>query len=177
MPRMVYAIRYILNYFRTWWYFHVVYPQVEYRGFVRVCKGTSFASCTKVSLGRNIQLGDYALIGTDLVVGDDVLIGGRVTIIGKEDHGFSVPGKTMWSQVQGMSSGTTVIGSDVWLGNNVTVIGPVTIGSGSIIAAGSVLTKDVPPCEVWGGVPARKLRDRFSTEEDKALHLQSLGLT
>lgn len=174
MSRTSYAIRYILNYFRTWWYFHIFYPQVKYRGFVRVCKGTSFASCTKVQLGSNIQFGDYVMIGTDLIVGDNVLIGGRVSIVGKDDHGFNIPGKTMWSLVQGMKNGTTVIGSDVWIGNNSTVIGPVTIGNGSIIAAGSVLTKDVPPCEIWGGVPAQKLRDRFQTAEDKNRHLQSL---
>ena len=47
----------------------------------------------------------------------------------------------------------------------------VTIGRGSIVAAGSVVTKDIPSCEIWGGVPARKIRDRFETEEEKKYHI------
>ncbi len=56
---------------------------------------------------------------------------------------------------------TTVIGSDVWIGDNTVVKRGVTIGSGAIIGAGSVVTKDVPPFAVVIGVPARVLRFRF----------------
>ena len=59
----------------------------------------------------------------------------------------------------------------MWVGNGCTILGGVTIGDGAVIAAGAVVTKDVPPCEVWGGVPARKLKDRFKNIEDKINHL------
>lgn len=175
MSCTMFAIRYILNYIRTWWLFHIVHRNVSYKGFIRVCKGTSFSSYVHVNLGKNIQFGDYANIGTDLECGNNVLIGGHVAIVGKDDHGFCTPGKTMWSMVNAMKNGKTVIGNDVWLGYGVTVVGPVKIGSGSIVAAGSVLTKDVPECEIWGGVPAKKIRDRFVSEEDKKTHLENIN--
>ena len=53
-----------------------------------------------------------------------------------------------------------VLEDDVWIGADVTVLKGVTIHQGAIIAAGSVLTKSVGAFEIWGGVPAKKLRDR-----------------
>lgn len=50
----------------------------------------------------------------------------------------------------------------------------ITIGKGSIVAAGSVVTKDIPPCEIWGGIPAKKIRNRFNTEEEKKYHLSKI---
>ena len=49
------------------------------------------------------------------------------------------------------------------------------IARGAIVAAGSVVTKDVPPCEIWGGNPARKIRDRFPDEADRQKHLAFLS--
>jgi acetyltransferase-like isoleucine patch superfamily enzyme len=54
------------------------------------------------------------------------------------------------------------IGHDVWIGQNVLVNGGVTIGTGAVIAAQAVVTKDVPPYAIVGGVPARVIRHRFS---------------
>ena len=53
------------------------------------------------------------------------------------------------------------IGNDVWIGYAVKIMESLTIGDGAVIAAGSVVTKDVPPFEVWGGAPAKKIKDRF----------------
>lgn len=61
------------------------------------------------------------------------------------------------------------IGSDVWIGHNVIILEGVTIGHGAIIAAGSVVTKDVPPYAIVGGVPAKTIRNRFDDEDIKAL--------
>ncbi|WP_167629685.1 Vat family streptogramin A O-acetyltransferase [Listeria valentina] len=60
--------------------------------------------------------------------------------------------------------GDTVIGNDVWIGQNVTIMPGITIGDGAIIAASSVVTKDVPPYMIVGGNPARQIRARFDDE-------------
>ncbi|MFQ5632708.1 MAG: DapH/DapD/GlmU-related protein, partial [bacterium] len=52
------------------------------------------------------------------------------------------------------------IGDDVWLGSNVVVIAGVTIGDGCVVAAGSVVTKDIPAYAIAGGVPAKVLKKR-----------------
>lgn len=58
------------------------------------------------------------------------------------------------------------IGSDVWIGSGVSILGGISIGDGTVIGTGSIVTKNVPSYEIWGGIPAKKIRDRFS-EEDK----------
>lgn len=62
-----------------------------------------------------------------------------------------------------------VIGNDVWIGEGVSIIGGVTIGDGAIIGACSLVNKDVPPYTIVGGVPAKKIRNRFSDEQVNAL--------
>lgn len=56
------------------------------------------------------------------------------------------------------------IGNDVWIGARVIVMGGVTIGDGAVIGAGAIVTKDVPPYAIVGGVPAKIIRYRFSDE-------------
>jgi len=57
------------------------------------------------------------------------------------------------------------IGNDVWIGCDVTIIGGIKIGDGAIIAAGAVVTQDVEPYTIVGGVPAKPIRKRFSEEQ------------
>ena len=65
------------------------------------------------------------------------------------------------------------IGNDVWIGANVTINAAVHIGDGAIIASGSVVTTDIPPYTIFGGIPARFLRPRFSTPViDRLLAIQ-----
>lgn len=64
-----------------------------------------------------------------------------------------------------ISKGSIIIEEDVWVGSNVAILSGVKIGRGAIIAAGSVVNKDVEAYSVYGGVPARKLKMRFSEEE------------
>ena len=61
--------------------------------------------------------------------------------------------------------GDTVIGNDVWIGQNAVILPGVTIGRHCVVAAGAVVTKDVPPYAIVGGIPARIIRYRFSDEQ------------
>lgn len=169
-----FLLRYLFNVLRTWWIFHIKFPWVQYKGFVRVMKGTRFAKGFKVKLGHNVQFGDYCNVSSPLVVGDYVLMAGRVCFIGKNDHTFNTPCQYIWNGPRGVSK-STIIENDVWIGHRATIMGPVHIGAGAIIAAGSVVTKDIPACEIWGGVPAKKIRNRFSTDEQKSNHLNFIG--
>ena len=62
------------------------------------------------------------------------------------------------------TKGDVWIGSDVWIGHGVTIMSGVTVGHGAVLAAGTLVTKDVPPYHVVGGNPARKIKARFPDE-------------
>lgn len=70
---------------------------------------------------------------------------------------------------QSATKGNVVIGNDVWIGMGVTILSGVTIGNGAVIGACSVVSRDVPAYEVWGGNPARMLYTRFLPSEIAAL--------
>ena len=61
------------------------------------------------------------------------------------------------------------IGNDVWLGTHCIILGNVNVGNGAVVAAGAVVTKDVPPYAIVGGVPAKIIKYRFSEDIIKAL--------
>lgn len=61
-----------------------------------------------------------------------------------------------------LSNGNITIGSDVWIGNNCTIMSGVTIGHGAVVAANSTVTKDVEPYTIVGGIPAKKIANRFN---------------
>jgi acetyltransferase-like isoleucine patch superfamily enzyme len=69
----------------------------------------------------------------------------------------------------------TKIGRDVWIGAHTIVMTGVTIGDGAIIAAGSVVTKDVDEYSIYGGVPAKKIKNRFNNEGDVEKHKEFLS--
>ena len=62
-----------------------------------------------------------------------------------------------------------IIGNDVWVGNNVTIMGGITISDGAVIGANALVTKNVPPYAIVGGVPAKIIKYRFSEEKIKLL--------
>jgi len=61
------------------------------------------------------------------------------------------------------------IGNDVWIGTAAVLLEGITIGDGAIVAAGAVVTRDVPPYTIVGGVPAKEIRQRFAQEEKEKL--------
>ena len=80
--------------------------------------------------------------------------------------------RTQWAPETGLSvheNPGTLVGNDVWIGMNAIVMGDLALGDGCIVAAGAVVTKDVPPYTIVGGVPAKTIRQRFSTEVINAL--------
>lgn len=114
--------------------------------------------------GRGIRLGDHSDLGMDclvigpLHVGRDVMIGPRCTFLGSS-HETSDPTRPM--RTQGFKpDDPVVIGNDVFIGAGSTILAGRKVGDGSIVAAGSVVTRDVPPGTVVGGNPARPVATR-----------------
>ena len=75
----------------------------------------------------------------------------------------------IWADKAWDNKGDIVIGNDVWIGFEAVILSGVTIGDGAIIGARAVVTKDVPPYTIVGGVPARPIRKRFSDEKIESL--------
>ena len=126
------------------------------------------------TVATDLKAGPYVFIGRRCTVGPGVKIGrytmlaSEVAIVG-DDHNWTDPHVPM--QFAGRpNQRRTDIGSDVWLGHGVTVLRGITIGDGAIVAAGSVVTRDVAPRQVWTGVPARHLRNRFASVADDERH-------
>ncbi len=71
--------------------------------------------------------------------------------------------------VDAVSQGPIVIGNDVWIATNAVVLSGVTIGDGAVVAAGAIVTRDVPPYTIMAGVPARPVRRRCTEEQIAAL--------
>ncbi len=112
-----------------------------------------------LSVGDGSNIGPYSFIGCSgyIKIGRNVMMGPRVNLLA-EHHNFYKSDASIKSQ--GVIRSFITIEDDCWIGANSTVLAGVTIGRGSIVAAGAVVTKDVPPYSVVGGVPARIIRSR-----------------
>lgn len=101
-----------------------------------------------------------------LTIGKKVIFGPNPTII-TGDHRIDVIGKYIMDSKEKLpeNDAPVVIEDDVWCGANVTILKGVTIGHGSVVAAGAVVTKSFPPYSIIGGVPAKLLKMRFTQEE------------
>lgn len=120
---------------------------------------------SNATFSSKVTLEDYSGIGINAKIygtchiGRYVMMGTDVIIITR-NHRFDRTDIPMMEQ--GFEEERPVyIGNDVWIGDRVLILPGVHIGDGSIIAAGAVVTKDVPPYSIVAGVPARKIRDRF----------------
>lgn len=139
---------------------------VEIGNNVSILDGTSI-DCTGVlrNLGEGLRIGDnvgfaqncFIQVRGTVIIGNNVIFGPYVKIF-SENHNFSnlnVPIKD-----QGETRGNVIIEDNVWIGANATVLSGVTIGEGSVIAASSLVNKDVPPYSVVAGIPAKIIRQR-----------------
>lgn len=110
-------------------------------------------------VGNNSNIGPFAYVGCSgfIHIGNNVMISPRVSMYA-ENHNFDHPDRLM--KDQGVTRSFIRIEDDCWIASNSVILSGVTIGRGSVIAAGSVVTKDVPPYSVVGGVPAKILKQR-----------------
>ena len=121
--------------------------------------------------GVSIQTG--CVINGDVNIGKDALLSSNI-YISSRNHNFD-KSPTMSIKEQDAAFGqvkknrAVIIGEDCWLGWGVVVGQGLEIGRGSIVGSNSVVRKDIPPNEVWGGVPARFLRKRIKDESDTGL--------
>ncbi|MGF6148700.1 Streptogramin A acetyltransferase [Kingella potus] len=142
----------------------------------------------------NVSIGQFTYINVTSVIYSNVSIGkfcsiGRSAEIGLAQHPINylsthpfVCANSLFTRFPGYAEikrkpwqfhPSTTIGNDVWIGAKANVLSGVSIGDGAIIAAGSIVTKDVPPYAIVGGMPAKIIRMRFSNEIiDKLLQLK-----
>ena len=170
---------------RPRWYIRLLAPLYQERG-----RGSKIYWSVRMdtppyrlfSLGQNSVVESYSCINNavgDVIIGDHTRIGIHNTIIGPVtigshvnlaqgitvtalNHNFSDTTKRI--DEQGISTNPVTIEDDVWIGARVIVLGGVHIGNGSVIGAGSVVTKDVEPYSIVAGNPAKLIRKRTETE-------------
>ena len=135
---------------------------------VSIPRGCRFSGIENISVGSRVAFGSGLTVLTTkakLIIGDDVMFGPNVTIV-TGDHRIDIPGRTMYSVTDAEklpeNDADVVIENDVWVGAGVIILKGVTIHTGSVIAAGSVVTKDVEPYSIVGGVPAKLIKKRFA---------------
>ena len=110
-------------------------------------------------IGNHSNIGPYCYIGCSgyIDIGNNVMISPRVSIYA-ENHITERADITM--KAQGVHRQFVKIEDDCWIAANSIILAGVTIGKGSVIAAGSVVTKDVPPYSIVAGVPAQVIKQR-----------------
>lgn len=162
--------------------------KISFNGSATIEDGCFIEALSKsgMKVGNNFSLGKNSIIectgvirelGEELIIGDNVGIAanafiamrgkveiGSNTIFGPnvsihaENHNFSDIDKPI--KLQGATRKGVKIGEDCWIGSKAVILDGVTIGSHSIIAAGAVVTKDVPEYSIVGGVPAKVIKSR-----------------
>jgi acetyltransferase-like isoleucine patch superfamily enzyme len=114
-------------------------------------------------LGRHSSLDAYSFVGAGggVWVGDRVIMGQHISFHA-ENHNFELVDRPI--RDQGITGKGIVIDDDCWVGSNVTFLDGVHVGTGCVIAAGAVVTKDIPPYSVAAGIPARVINSRRQPE-------------
>lgn len=113
-----------------------------------------------LEVGRNVDIGWQTTIavGRRVVIGDNVRIAGRAFLAGYPGHPLDAAARAVGAPDTEDQVGDITLEDDVWLATGVTVLAGVRIGRGTVVAAGSVVTRDLPPFVVAAGVPARVVR-------------------
>lgn len=174
------AIRYLSSLFSikklTYPYISVTSIWDHLTKFEKTSALRQFAHCINVRIGKYSSVGRHSTVA-DCVIGNYSVIARNVDIgLGVHPtnrltcHSIFYK-NTPWSdhpewvrKINFEETRITHIGNDVWIGAKATIMDGVTIGDGAIVAAGSVVTKNVPPYAVVGGCPAKIIKYRFSQE-------------
>lgn len=131
-----------------------------------------------VSIGNNTYIGKNCVIQSEhgeIIIGNNVMFGAGVHIHGG-NHEYNHVGMLMRNVTKAHGQdGRVIIKDDVWVGSNAMILKGVKIGSGAVIGAGAIVTKDVEPYTIVAGNPARKIKVRFS-EGDLKEHKRLLSL-
>jgi acetyltransferase-like isoleucine patch superfamily enzyme len=133
---------------------------VSIGAFSRVIVSTSLNDIgDKIVIGNNVGIGEFAYLGGagGLEIGDECIVGQYLSCH-PENHNYD--DITISIRHQGVSRKGIKIGKNCWIGSKVTILDGVEIGAGSIIAAGSVVTKSFDENSIIGGVPAKLLKSR-----------------
>ncbi len=161
------------------WYRFFVYPFIIKKGKqvkIRRRARLDLIPTKEIQLGNKVIIEDYAIINNcmgDIIIGDESSVTSRVKLVGPVTLGKMVTigsGAQITGLVhsfenidipikyQGCYTSKTVVEDDVWIGGNSVIIQGIKIGTHSIIASGSVVTKNVPPYSVVAGNPARVIK-------------------
>lgn len=137
-------------------------------------RGTVLWAPHQMTIGSNVYIGKYCTLQADIQLGDNIEIANTVGLIGKYDHDYSKVGVSIkdapWIgdadySFKGLNQ--KIVIDDVWIGYGAVVFTGVHINRGAIVAAGSIVTKDVPAYAIVAGNPAKVKDYRFSEDEIK----------
>jgi acetyltransferase-like isoleucine patch superfamily enzyme len=123
-------------------------------------------SFNKVSVGSNVYVGPFCYFispKNNIVIGNFVMFGPNV-IISSSNHDFSRKSITIYEQSKNNNfdkGGDVIIEDDVWIGSGAIILQGVRIGKGSIVGAGSVVSRNVPEYSIYTGVKNRMIKERF----------------
>ncbi len=126
-----------------------------------VKKGAYFGSGSELRLGINSQLGENSRVEHDTIIGDNVMMGLEVLILSTR---HSTEGVDIPFIDQGyLPRAPVTVCNNVWIGARVIILPGVTVNEGAVIAAGAIVTSDVPPFTIVAGVPARVVKNRVTS--------------
>lgn len=175
LKKIIYTIYIIFDVFSRGIYKFLIMP-LKLKLFAKsgknvvIAKGSSF-TYKNIYIGNNVYIGGSALFmctRAKILLGNNIMFGPHVYII-TGGHRMDIVGRYMTSVMDNEKrpedDRDVVIQDDVWVGANSIILRGVTVGEGSIIAAGSIVTKDITPYSIVGGSPAKTLKMRFSEEE------------
>jgi acetyltransferase-like isoleucine patch superfamily enzyme len=128
-----------------------------------------FISPATIFIGDDVIIGPgawFSAVNTCIRIGNKVMFGPQVGIIAG-DHNTSVIGAYMYDihEKRAEDDQPVIIEEDVWIGFRAIILKGVTVGRGSIVSAGTVVTHDVPRYAIVGGVPARVIKMRWNEQE------------